>query len=82
MPTVIIDFVGFDIPRKPFQIDINIKAKALSKNWINIIRRHQLRSAEFGTFPCHITLPNAWEFFATLCDCMSRSVQPLCHLKV
>ena len=25
-----------------------------------------MKSAEFGMFPCHITLPNAWESFATL----------------
>ena len=41
-----------------------------------------MKSAEFGMFPCHITLPNAWEIFATLWDCISQSVQPLCHLKV
>ena len=22
-----------------------------------------MKSAEFGTFPCHINLPNAWEIF-------------------
>ena len=30
-------------------------------NCINFIRRR--KSVEFGTFPCHITLSNACEFF-------------------
>ena len=47
---------------------------------------HAIKSAEFGTFPCHITLPNTCEFFgdkkwvtakrfATFWDCILRTAQ-------
>ena len=68
------DFFWFWYSTKPFQINIDIKTKkTLWKVTLNLKQPdtrkteknlyHATKSAEFGTVPCHITLPNAWEFF-------------------
>ena len=36
-----------------------------------------MKSAEFGTFPCHISLPNALEFFVG--DKIMSVTENICH---
>ena len=96
MPTVIIDFFSFDIPRKPIQIDINIKPIGIMKDITLNLKQpetHEKLDKFYQTSPRDlqnlgrflVTLPFPMpESFLPPCAtvCRDRSMQPLCHLKV
>ena len=83
MSTMIIDFFGFDIPRNHFKLKSISKPRRCYERWpltwnnqthekLYKFYKMPRNLQNFGMFPYHITLPNTWEFFATLWDYFAK----------